>query len=90
MELAATPPATSSGGMRLNATVEVVGKAPPIELWDPAKTKEVLKGPAPFGPPTQKDFLELTTPQEFKRYPFDLNALMKWLTEKLEAEKKPE
>ena len=52
MELAATPPATTSGGMRLNATVEVVGKAPPIELWDPAKTKEVLKGPAPFGPPT--------------------------------------
>jgi hypothetical protein len=83
-------PSSTKGGLKIQTTVEVVGVAPPIELWDPAEAKQALTGPAPFGPPTHKDFLELTTPQEFKRYPFDMNALMRWLADKLGGEKKAE
>lgn len=90
MRLAETSVTKTEGGLRLERTIEVVGVAPPIELWDPQKVKQVLSGPSPFGPPTQKDFLDLTTPQEFKRYPFDLNALMQWLAQKLGDEKKAE
>jgi hypothetical protein len=84
-------PETKSSGLKIQAIVEVVGKAPPIVLWDPNIVK-LTTGPIPFGAPTQRDILDLTTPQEFKRYPMDLNALMQWLAEKLgdKSEKKSE
>jgi hypothetical protein len=82
-------PETRSSGLKIQAIVEVVGKAPPIVLWDPNIVKLTV-GPTPFGAPTQKDILDLTAP--FKRYPMDINALMQWLAEKLgdKSEKKSE
>ena len=72
--------------LKIQQIIEVVGVAPPIELWKPEQQKQLLSGPAPWGPPTQKDILDITTPQEFKNYPMDLNALMRWLAEKLKSE----
>jgi hypothetical protein len=78
-------PSSHKPVLKIQQVIEVVGVAPPIELWSPAEKKN-LRGPAPWGPPTQKDILDLVTPQEFKSYPMDLNALMQWLAEKLKQE----
>ena len=81
LELAHKPP-TKSSGLRISETIEVVGVAPKVQLWNP-ETAKLATGPVPYGAPTHKDFIDLHTPEEFKRYPMDLNALMKWLMEKL-------
>jgi hypothetical protein len=85
LKLAAPSPQTPV--LKIQRIIEVVGVAPPIELWTPEEKKQFIRGPAPWGPPTQKDILDIVTPQEFKsNYPMDLNALMQWLSEKLKAE----
>lgn len=81
-------PATKMFVIKIQETVEVVGKAPPIQFWTPENAKLVF-GPVPYGAPTHKDFIDFHTPEEFKRYPMDLNALMLWLMEQLNK-KKPE
>jgi hypothetical protein len=81
-------PATKTFRISIQETVEVVGKAPPLQLWTPENAKLAF-GPVPYGAPTHKDFIALHTPEEFKRYPMDLNALMLWLMEQLNK-KKPE
>src|SRR5580765_860777 len=79
MEL--TQPAPSkSGGLKIQETIEVVGKAPTVLLWDP-KTVNLTSAAVPYGAPTQKDIMKLIVPKEFQNYPFDLNALMQWLAE---------
>ena len=85
LELSA--PSDKKVTLKLERIIEVVGVAPPIELWTPADRKNALRGPSLFGPPTQKEILDVTTPQEFKRYPIDLNALYKWLAGKAEGRK---
>jgi hypothetical protein len=72
--------------LKIEETVQVVGAAPPIQFWDP-ETAKLAFGPVPYGAPTHRDFIDLNTPEEFKRYPMDLNALMRWLMEQLN--KKP-
>lgn len=67
-------------GLKIQETIDVVGKAPPILLWDP-KTVNLKSAAVPFGAPTQKDIMKLIVPKEFQNYPMDLNALMQWLTE---------
>lgn len=81
-------PATKTFTINIQETVEVVGKAPPLQLWTPESAKLAF-GPVPYGAPTHKEFIDLHTPEEFKRYPMDLNALMQWLMEQLNK-KKPE
>src|SRR5262245_38581064 len=76
-------PAERPSLLKFERIIEGVGVAPPIELWNPAGKEKMLKGPTPYGAPTQKDILDVITPQEFKRYPVDLNALVRWLAEKL-------
>jgi hypothetical protein len=76
-------PAEKKTSLKIQEMIEVSAVAPPIVLWTEEEKASLVHGPAPFGPPTQKDILDLTTPQEFKRYPMDLNALMQWLAEKL-------
>ena len=85
-------PAEKPSALRIERMIEVVGVAPPIVLWTDAEKAKLVNGPNPFGPPTQKQILDLNTPQEFKRYPMDLNALMRWLSEKLDdsESKKPD
>ncbi len=74
--------------MRIHETVQVVGVAPKIELWNP-ETAKLATGPVPYGAPTHKEFIDLVTPQEFKTYPADINALIQWLLAHL-AEKVPQ
>ena len=76
-------PPDKTAGLRIERIVEVVGVAPPITLWSPEERARMATGPSPFGAPTHRQMLDLNTPQEFKRYPMDLNALMRWLAEKL-------
>ena len=70
--------------LKIQETIEVVGKAPPILLWDPKTVKATLTSAAvPYGAPTQKDIMKLIVPKEFQNYPFDMNALMQWLMQHL-------
>jgi hypothetical protein len=70
--------------LKIQETIEVVGKSPQILLWDPKTVKaELTSAAVPYGPPTQKDILKLIVPKEFQTYPFDLNALMQWLMQHL-------
>ena len=80
MELA--HPSSKSTGLKLEETIEVVGKAPKLELWNP-KTVDLKSAAVPFGAPTQKDIMKLIVPKEFQTYPMDLNALLQWLMEHL-------
>jgi hypothetical protein len=74
----AQPPPSKTSGLRIQETIEVVGKAPKPLFWNP-ETAKLAHGPVPFGAPTQKDILNLITPQDFKTYPIDINALAQWL-----------
>jgi hypothetical protein len=78
----ATSEPTKTHGLKIAETIEVVGKAPKIELWNP-ETAKLTSNAVPFGAPTQKDIQKLIVPKEFQNYPFDLNALMQWLMEHL-------
>src|SRR5712691_13160942 len=81
MQLALPAPSKTTG-LKIEETIEVVGKAPRIELWNP-KAANLTSAAVPFGAPTQKDIMKLIVPKEFQNYPFDLNALMQWLMEHL-------
>ena len=81
MQLSEPVPPKSSA-LKIQETVEVVGTAPKIQLWDP-KTVNLTSAAVPFGAPTQKDIMKLIVPKEFQNYPIDLNALMQWLLEHL-------
>ena len=78
----AVKPATKTSGLKIQETIEVVGVAPKLELWDP-ETAKLATGPVPYGAPTHRDFINLVTPQEFKNYPMDINALIQWLLQHL-------
>ena len=78
----AQPAHSKTSGLKIQETIEVVGKAPKQFLWDP-KTVNLTSQAVPFGAPTQKDIMKLIVPKEFQTYPFDLNALMQWLMEHL-------
>lgn len=66
-------------GLRLNYYIEVVGKAPPIDVL---RGFDVNSGPVPFSAPTHQDFVRFVTPQEFSTPPFDLSAVMSWLAQR--------
>jgi hypothetical protein len=91
LQLAEPATITKTGALKIRETVEVVGKAPALQLWDPRTIKHELTSEAvPFGAPTQKDIMKLIVPKEFQNYPFDLNALMQWLMEHLNRNKSEE
>ncbi len=77
-------PASSGSGLKLDYYVEVVGKAPRIDVFGEFDVKH---GPVPYGGITHADFLSLVTPQEFRSPPMDLGAFFKWLTDKLDKKK---
>jgi len=78
----AQPAPSKTAGLKIQETIEVVGKSPEVLLWDP-KTVKLTSQAVPFGAPTQKDIMKLIVPKEFQAYPFDLNALMQWLMQHL-------
>lgn len=79
LQLSDAPP-TKRFNLKIEETVQVVGVAPPMQLWSPERAKLAF-GPVPYGAPTHKDFINLHTPEEFRNYPMDLNALLQWLME---------
>ena len=81
MELTQPAP-PKNGGLKIQETINVVAKAPPVLLWDP-KTANLTSAAVPYGAPTQKDIMKLIVPKEFQNYPFDMNALMQWLMDHL-------
>lgn len=81
----AQQPSSSRQGLKLDYYVEVVGKAPKIDIFGEF---DVKKGPVPFGGMTHRDFLDLVTPQEFRAPAMDFGALFKWLSEKLDKKEK--
>jgi len=81
MELTQPAP-PKNGGLKIQETINVVAKAPPVLLWNP-KTANLTSAAVPYGAPTQKDIMKLIVPKEFQNYPFDMNALMQWLMDHL-------
>jgi hypothetical protein len=75
---------SSKDGLKLEYYVEVYGRAPQIELFQPGEN--VVNAPVMYGGMTHQEFLQVVTPQEFKSPPADIlgavSALMKWLSEK--------
>ena len=68
-------------GFRLRYTVEVYGKAPRLQFFEP---KDVLPtGPIPYGAPTHREMLDQVTPREYRSPAADFPALIRWLQEKL-------
>jgi hypothetical protein len=78
----ARPATSKTTGLKIQETIEVVGKAPKPLIWNP-QTANLKSAAVPFGAPTQRDIQKLIVPKEFQTYPFDLNALMQWLMEHL-------
>lgn len=68
-------------GVRLRYFVDVFGQSPRIELFAPQEN--LRSGPVPWGAPTHSDMLQQVTPKEFRSPPMDLNAVMRWLSEKV-------
>jgi hypothetical protein len=62
-ELGGRPPTRDGTGLKLDFYVEVVGQAPPIQLFTP---QELAAGPVPFAPPTHADILNMITKPEFR------------------------
>ncbi len=68
-------------GFRLRYSVEVFGKAPTLQFFDP---KDVASsGPIPYGAPTHKEMIEVMTPKEYRAPVMDFAAVMRWLEGKL-------
>ncbi len=74
------PPVITTAELRYY--VQVYGQSPKIELF--TKSDELEHGPAPYGPPTHREFLDLWTPQEFRTPAMDMSALMRWINEQLQ------
>ena len=68
-------------GINLRFVVDVYGQAPRIQLFTPADG--LSTGPVPWGGPTHRDMLEVTTPKEFRAPTADFAAFMKWLSDKM-------
>ena len=72
--------ATQSDASRLRFSIDVVGRAPRIELFGP--DANLLFGPVPYGAPTHREMMNNTTPQEFRSPVMDFSNLMRWLQSK--------
>src|SRR5688572_3706888 len=70
-------------GMKLRYAVDVFGMAPPIDLFPSARIDpNYFTGPAPYGAPTHREFLNLNTPIEHRNYPADVGSFFRWLSDK--------
>jgi len=61
----------------LRYNVNVVAKAPPIQLITPQD--DVRYAPTPYGGPTHQDMINHVTPKEFSSPVMDFNNLMRWI-----------
>ena len=67
-------------GLKIRYQVDVYGKAPRIELF--TKDDNLTSGPAPYGAPTHRDFMNQVTPIEYRPPVPDFGALLRWLSER--------
>ena len=67
-------------GLKIHYQVDVYGKAPRIELF--TKDDNLSSGPAPYGAPSHRDFMNQVTPIEYRPPVPDFGALLRWLTER--------
>lgn len=82
-QLARQPP-SEAGGLRLIFHVEVVGKAPALDLF---KDFDTTAGPVPYGAPTHAEILQLVTPQGFRAPAADLSSVLVWVAKRLAGKK---
>jgi len=61
----------------LRYNVNVVAKAPPIQLFTPEDN--LRYGPTPYGAPTHQDMINHVTPKEFSSPVMDFNNLIRWI-----------
>ena len=66
-----------SGRSILRYNVNVVAKAPPIQLITPQD--DVRYAPTPYGAPTHQDMINHVTPKEFSSPVMDFNNLIRWI-----------
>ncbi len=67
-------------GLSLRYMVDVFAQAPAIELFPASRLDpNFWTGPAPYGAPTHRQFLNLWTPQEHRGQAADFGALIRWL-----------
>jgi hypothetical protein len=75
-------------GLSLRYMVDVFAQAPGIDLFPSGKLDpNFWTGPAPYGAPAHRDFLNLWTPQEHRGQAADFGALVRWLADKSTGEK---
>jgi hypothetical protein len=75
-------------GLRLRYMVDVFAQAPGIDLFPSGKIDpNFWTGPAPYGAPAHRDFLNLWTPQEHRGRAADFGSLFRWLSDKSTGEK---
>ena len=67
-------------GLKIRYQVDVYGKAPRIELF--TKDDNLTSGPAPYGAPTHRDFMNQVTPIEYRPPVPDFGALLRWLSDR--------
>jgi hypothetical protein len=67
-------------GLKIHYQVDVYGKAPRIELF--TKDDNLTSGPAPYGAPSHREFMNQVTPIEYRPPVPDFGALLRWLTER--------
>ena len=75
-------------GLSLRYQIDVFAQAPPIDLFPSSRLDpNFWTGPAPYGAPTHRQFLNLWTPQEHRGQAADFGALVRWLADKSTGEK---
>jgi len=75
-------------GLSLRYQIDVFAQAPPIDLFPSSGLDpNFWTGPAPYGAPTHRQFLNLWTPQEHRGQAADFGALVRWLGDKSTGEK---
>jgi hypothetical protein len=72
--------ATQGDASRLRFSIDVVGRAPRIEIFGP--DANLVFGPVPFGAPTHREMMNITTPQEFRSPVMDFSNLLRWIQSK--------
>ena len=66
--------------LNLKYYIDVYGTTPALRLFE--NRKEAVEGPVPYGSPTHREMLEMSTPQEYRAPVMDFGALMRWLADK--------
>ena len=76
--------AETADAKRLRFKVDVVGQAPPIQIF--RQGEDLRFGPTPHSLPTHQDMMEIATPREFRSPVMDFSNLMRWIQSTLKRE----